>query len=519
MKTPRFLEYIEADGQQYIDTAVQITGTADIYMEARITAPSTNWDTFFGMRKGDGYRCTMRFGNTTNGNLQVQFSTSNNPAGSHSAWNTNLRKDTAIAGYVSCFLYGTTEWLDGDPAMANISYVTTEGERKIVQESKTFYRGGMFTFPQTLYLCACHDYDQGAIDFAHMQLKRCRIHGYARAKKDGSDYLIPCLVRDFFPALDGDGRACLYDAVSDSYFYSKTETDFIAGPTVSKTLFRVWQQRPGFSPEYFIQNVLDITVPRAEYFASKPFDHPSDPQGYKYEFVGFDTDPAGFTAVYPTDDYAEHGTPLPATLKDTVSDVYAVWKRIWGFLCKDINGVFYGQNDDGSRRDLGLHDLTAQVFRDYAFDDYPTGDMLTDLESPSIMYWTKEGYKDDEGQQHYFSPRSFEATLTGVPPLPQLVTYPTLTLRKPLDCVTIPAHEETLWNVSFDGGESWYKYDNGWVAVTEEGDGCHKRRLELRDSDDWAAVCVNGTIRFRAWLWKGTWVAAIRADYVEGGNT
>ncbi len=515
MKTPKFLEYIASDGHQFIDTAVQLSSHASVTMEARVTEPTDNAAAFFGTRKGNGYRMVMRFAEGSRGAMQVQITTgTRNPGDAYETWAANLKKDTEVTWRISCELYGRVNSVEGFPALARLTYGTGEG---LQSESKTFQTGSRFSFPATMYLFACHDYDAGAVDLACMQLYRCTLSDLVPTVKDGRTYLVECPVRDFFPALDEEGRVCLYDAVTDSYFYSQTETDFLAGPEIGQTLFRVWQSWPGYVPKLLLGDVQALSVPQTDYSAKQPFDHPSDRLGRKYEFVGFDTAPASFTAVYPTRDYAGHGMPLPAILNGTVNDVYAVWKRIWGFLCRDNAGVFYGQNDDGSRRNLGVHELTAQVFRDYSFDSFPEEDMLTDLQSPSIMYWTKEGYEDDQGQQHYLAPRPFEATLTGVPPLPQLVTYPTVTLRKALAYITIPADPETtLWNVSFDGGATWYKYEDGWVAVTEGGDGCVKRRLEILDSDDWTPMLTNNTLTIRAWMWKNAWVSAIRVEYLEG---
>ena len=515
MKTPRFLEYIESDGRQYIDTSVQLTGRAEIRMNALITQAGSGSAALFGMRKGGGSRFSAVYGPGAAGTLRFEISTSQNFYNGFERWDTGLKKNAALT-YCSVRLRGINKYADGTPAEAQLDYVEA-GESK--GGVRRFQTGSTQNYPITLYLFACHDAEQGAVDFASMKLKACTVYGYARATMEETTFLLEVPVRAFFPALDENGRACLYDAISDSYFYSRTETDFIAGPQISRMLMRVWSYEKKYTPAYFLKSITEIPLPQAEYYAEAPFSHPDDPTGYTYEFVGFDTSQDAFTAVYPTRAYSEHGVALDMSHAGQVIDVYAVWKYLWGWLCKDAEGVFYSFNDDGSRRNLGVQPVTAQVFRDYSFRSYPGTDMLSDLPSPSVLYWTKKTWRDEEYQEHTEAPQAFEATLTGVPPLPQLVTYPTLTLRKALDCVTIPAHEGTLWNVSFDGGESWYKYVNGWVAVTETGDGCHKRRLELRDADDWAAVTTRGTIRFRAWLREDMWVSAIRADYVEGGNT
>ena len=515
MKSPRFLEYIESDGRQYIDTAVDLYGDKTVQMSAKITQPDAGVATLFGTRKGGSYRFTAAYASGSSGTLRIEFTPGEDWGTRYRTWDTGLKKDAEITGMVHVSLQGENIYADGFPAIAQFFCMEGLEQKGGVQKFKT---GTTFVFPASLYLFACHDYDAGAVDFASMQIRSCSITGVVRATKEGESgvyYLKEVPVRDFYPAKDENGRVCLYDAISDSYFYSKTETDFIAGPEINRMLFRAWSHEPQYTPQNFLKAVETVPLPREAYYATAPFNHPTDPDGDLYEFVGYDTAPEAFTAVYPTRDYGQ-GVPLDLSHKNHVYDVYAVWKYLYGYLVKDGNGSFYTKNDDGTRRSLGEQTLCAQLFRDYSFRGYPGSDMLADLPSPSIFNWTKKGWEDDEHVWHYYAPATFDATLKGVPPLPQLVTFPTVTLRKTLAYITIPAEPDTtLWNVSFDGGGTWYKYEGAWIQVTEEGDGCHKRRLELLDKDDWSAALANNTVRLRAWMRKDAWVAAIRLEYLE----
>ena len=40
------------------------------------------------------------------------------------------------------------------------------------------------------------------------------------------------LVRDFIPALDGGNIPCMYDRITNQYFYNQGTGDFIAGPNI-----------------------------------------------------------------------------------------------------------------------------------------------------------------------------------------------------------------------------------------------------------------------------------------------
>ena len=515
MKTPRFLEYIETDGRQYIDTGIHVDGKTAVEMTARITTPSTNWDTLFGTRDGNSRRFTMRFGNSTTGELQTQFSTNSNYQTSYDTWNTGMRKNQGDSKWSS---FELDAYYTGSMAgVRGQGFVTWWEGTSMHAPIKEFKTGPSATYPATLYLCACHDASAGAVDFAYMRLRSCFMYNYDQAHKygeaDNIHRLMRIAVRAFFPALDEEGHACLYDAVSDEYFYSPNGVAFIAGPQISQVLFRVNSRDIGYTPERRLRSVEGAEVPNSRYHASAGYRHPDngwyDPE---YEFAGYDTAPEAFTAVYKAREYND----LAGSLSGQILDVYAVWKHMYGYLVKDGNGIFYTKDYTGARVNLGAQVLCAKSFEDYAFQGYPDSDMLTDLPSPSIYNWTKQIQSEEEGQIYYEAPATFDVTLQGVPPLPQLVTYPTARLRKPVDCVTIPGDNETLWNVSFDGGTTWYKYEHGWILCTEDGDGCLKRRLELLDNSDWSQMITGGTLRFRAWMRKFAWISAIRIDYLEG---
>ena len=502
MDRVRFLSYIEADGRQYIDTGVQVGRYTSVLMDVQLTEPSEGFETLFGTQDGENQRFTARFGETEAGRLQIQFSSYKHDHGGYSKWDTTAQKNICNEKRMDVRVNRYESVRDDSGVVQNFGFgeVYYYNGTEWITETQKFDLGSLVSYPASLYLCALHDKQEGAKDFAHLRLHSCRIGNNGRA-------------RQFYPALDENGRAGLYDAVSDSFFYSKGEADFIAGPEINMLLFRAFTRREGEEPSFSLFRIEAVSLPKTKYYAPAYTVQDRDIK----EFVGYDTDEAAFTPVFPTEEEDATGVPLDVSRSGQILKVYEVWKWIVGYLIRDGNGDFYSKSWDGSRRNLGQLELVAQSFRDYAFQGYPGSEMLTDLSSPSIYNWTKRYWTDDEHVRHYYAPAAFEATLKGVPPLPQLVTYPTVTLRKRLAYITIPADPETtLWNVSFDGGATWYKYEDGWIAVTEAGDGCVKRRLEILDSDDWTPMLTNNTLTIRAWMWKNAWVSAIRVEYLEG---
>lgn len=221
-----------------------------------------------------------------------------------------------------------------------------------------------------------------------------------------------------------------------------------------------------------------------------------------YSFMGWDTSPDGTTVRY-TDgqsvtDLAEAGEEIT---------LYAVWRRAWGWLIRDGDGKYYTMSREEIEGEISYElveitvtELTAEVFYTLGFQFQPPSENLITLDSPTLLKWD------------YENEPSLQAELAGIPLVPQLAVFETMTLSAAVKYINIAADNDSLWDVSFDGGENWFKYSGGWVRVTQDGDGCLKRNLEILTSSEWAEK-VNGTLKFRVWLLAGSWVKRIRVDY------
>ena len=217
-----------------------------------------------------------------------------------------------------------------------------------------------------------------------------------------------------------------------------------------------------------------------------------------YNFMGWDTSEAASTVVY-TDE--QEVTDLVAE-EETVN-LYAVWRQSAGWLIKDISGQYYTAERESSaqtRIPIELQSLTAEAFYTHGFLFPPDNDILIDLNTPTIYKW------DDKRAP------VLTARVTAVPIVPQLIVFKTATLTEAVKYIRIMGDAETHWNVSFDDGLTWYKYQGGWVRVTASGDGSVKGKLEILTAADWAGRAVN-TLKFRCWLYAGGWTKGIRIDY------
>ena len=147
--------------------------------------------------------------------------------------------------------------------------------------------------------------------------------------------------------------------------------------------------------------------------------------------------------------------------------------------------------------------LTAANFREYGVDEIDANVMIG-LTNPKLCYW----------QDSQDALPSLKLKVNAVPLVPQLVMFGTVSLSDAIKGVTITGDAESLYNVSFDGGTTWWKVSSGsWVQVTNTGDGCFKRSFEELNAAAWSSK-VGSSIKFRVWLVKDGYLKSIRIDYV-----
>ena len=278
----------------------------------------------------------------------------------------------------------------------------------------------------------------------------------------------------------------MYDVVSQSLFYSDGD-DFIAGTTAT---------------QYVVRFMVDGSCAETEVIARGTATALTENEITKpdQDFIGWDTDVSADTVVYTDNqsvtDIAQNG--------ETIT-LYAVWRKAWAWLLGDKNGKYYTVTRNGEeqiRTQLaGISSLTAAVFYTHGFQFIPDSSVLIDLPSPRLYKWNVS-----ERPQ-------LSAKVAAVPLVPQLVVFDTMTLSSAVKYINISADDNSLWNVSFDGGNTWWKHTgSAWAQCSTTGDGCIKRRLEILPASAWAQK-VNNSIKFRVWLVADSWVKRIRVDY------
>lgn len=194
--------YIESTGSQYIDTGLAPNPHYSIEVTFMVSQLTSNWDTIFGTRNGKYARFTARFKNYTSGSLGIHYS---------------INSSTSYSEYT----------LSNKSAFADDFHVLKLSKNEVYLDGvlkKTFSApSDSVSFPYNLYLFANNDAGRAG-DYAYVRVAYCKIWNDTE------------LVRDFIPVLDENDVACLYDKVSDGYFYNQGSGNFIVPADVGNPL-------------------------------------------------------------------------------------------------------------------------------------------------------------------------------------------------------------------------------------------------------------------------------------------
>lgn len=175
--TVKYIEYIEGTGTQYIDTGIQPDNNTTFELSIALNDLSTT-QAVMGARTGLAQNSYNIF--VLNNDLRWDYYTTQTSTGlSYTVGNIiNITKT------------------------ANQTIFETQGQTKTITDTTT-----EFTTPYTMYLFTINQPTEET-RYAKMKLYSCKI------------YQNSTICRDFKPALDSDGVACLYDEVSKEYFYN-----------------------------------------------------------------------------------------------------------------------------------------------------------------------------------------------------------------------------------------------------------------------------------------------------------
>lgn len=190
----RELEYIESTGTQYIDTGVGTTANTRVVLKCTNTS-ETNGEDMFGLTESG----TSDFNAYFMADDVIQYAYGE-------SWN-----DIAVRNTV-----GETFIVDRNGSDITVNF-------PLYDETYTGSTEGNANFTSSdgsMYLFGCSYKGSLTGSPGKLKLYYCKI------------YNDTALVRDFMPVIDESGIPCLYDKVSETFFYNKGTGAFTAGPEV-----------------------------------------------------------------------------------------------------------------------------------------------------------------------------------------------------------------------------------------------------------------------------------------------
>lgn len=196
-----YVEYIESDGTQYIDTGFKPKYNTRVVVDVAEVATESY---LFGARDTDSTTATKQYGLYYNASKNMRsdyFGTNASLAVADASGRATIDKNGNVVS-----LYGSTI-------------------------TNTAVTSGETSYP--LWLFAVNNVGS-AKAIATMKLYSCQIYD------NGT------LVRDYRPALDPDGVPCLYEKVSKTYYYNKGTGTFTAGASIG-----------GGSSSGYVVNIVD----------------------------------------------------------------------------------------------------------------------------------------------------------------------------------------------------------------------------------------------------------------------
>lgn len=178
-----FLEFIESNGTQYIDTGFNPNQNARIQMQCFFTNTSPEFSAMFGAREGNNNQFWAYYARQ-NSRFQARYGTQ------------TLFIEATLHNPDIC---------DFNKTICKINDVQDEANEQQFQSKYSVFLFGVNS--------------SGRIQYpSSMKFFSCQI-------SEGGD-----LIHSYLPAKDPDGIACLYDSVLKEYVYNAGSGNFTAGP-------------------------------------------------------------------------------------------------------------------------------------------------------------------------------------------------------------------------------------------------------------------------------------------------
>ena len=195
-----------------------------------------------------------------------------------------------------------------------------------------------------------------------------------------------------------------------------------------------------------------------------------------------------------------------ACFYNTISESTYLNNGYGKFAYEDEGLVF---DTESYLEEIPINRLSASVFRQYGFNDFPRGVIISRLVNPTLYHW----------QNADIDLPPISAKISAVPPV-QLVYSKNTEMNDStilgIESVEIDSDDNTLFAFSFDGGITWKAYTEGkWAVLSEETSGMNRESVKAVGTDAWNEAATDRQYKIRFALREGCYVNKIIVHYLN----
>lgn len=195
-----------------------------------------------------------------------------------------------------------------------------------------------------------------------------------------------------------------------------------------------------------------------------------------------------------------------ACFYNTISESTYLNNGYGKFAYEDEGLVF---DTESYLEEIPINRLSASVFRQYGFNDFPRGVIISRLVNPTLYHW----------QDADIDLPPISAKISAVPPV-QLVYSKNTEMNDStilgIESVEIDSDDNTLFAFSFDGGTTWKAYTDGrWAVLSEETSGMNRESVKVVGTDAWNEAAADRQYKIRFALREDGYVNRITVHYLN----
>ena len=195
-----------------------------------------------------------------------------------------------------------------------------------------------------------------------------------------------------------------------------------------------------------------------------------------------------------------------ACFYNTISESTYLNNGYGKFAYEDEGLVF---DTESYLEEIPINRLSASVFRQYGFNDFPRGVIISRLVNPTLYHW----------QDADIDLPPISAKISAVPPV-QLVYSKNTEMNDStilgIESVQIDSDDNTLFAFSFDGGITWKAYTDGrWMTLSEDTSGMNRESVKAVGTDAWNEAATDRQYKIRFALREGCYVNKIIVHYLN----